>query len=248
MTFHVPHLGGLSGFVHTHQAASIIAAVAIVGGGMAATAVAWDSTQSSSPAAVSHVGHMTSQATRQLHQWTAHHRAYQTQMGWLRSRHGYQGQHWLAHYRGYQHQLGWLRAHHTWAHGQTLGSYQAYQTRFHNERAWISHHHAYQTQLGWLTHHRSYQNQHWLAHYRGYQHQLGWLTHHRGYGHGQSLGHYRAYQTRMHWLRQHWTWTGRTCTAPPGPPQPHLDERPHGRRLGERAHPAPGADAFTAGQ
>ena len=75
MTLHAPHLGGISAFVHTHHVASIIAAVAVVGGGTAVAGVAWNSTQSTLPPAASQASRMSSQATRQLHQWTAHHRA-----------------------------------------------------------------------------------------------------------------------------------------------------------------------------
>jgi hypothetical protein len=208
---HGLHMGTITGFVHAHHMASIIAATAVVGGG--AAGAAWHSSQpaSTTTTTAARTSHHVGRHSAQTRQWMSHHRAYQTHLGWL-DHHGYRDAHWMAHYRGYRNQLGWMLGHRGYAHGRTMGSYRADTARFqtmHHRWMWTRHARAYHAQLAWMLHHRSYQDRQWLHHYNGYRHELGWMLGHRAYApHGHMVGRYRAYQTRMHWLRDHWTWNG----------------------------------------
>ena len=236
---HGLHIGVITGFVHAHHMASIIAATAVVGGG--AAGAAWHSSQPTSTpptTTAARTSHHARQHSAQMREWMSHHRAYQTHLAWL-DHHSYRDGHWMAHYRGYHHELGWMLGHRGYARGRSIGNYRADTAHFqtmHHQWMWTRHTRAYHAQLAWMLHHRSYQNRQWLHHYNGYRHELGWMLGHRAYApYGHMIGRYRAYQTRMHWLRDHWTWNGpQTRRLDLVRAQPHLDEPPHGRRLADR--------------
>ena len=198
MTLHAPHLGSVGGFIHTHHLVSAIAAVAVIGGGAAVTATAWHSTQPNQAQTMMH-----------RHQWMAHQRAYDRQVGWL-GHHGYQTPGWMHHYRGYQAQVGWMRAHNAWAPHPVPGfaGMQARMVGMYHHWAWNGHQHRYYWQMGWLLNHRAYQNHHWLNRYAAYRHALEWMRTHMAWAPpGHQFGRYRDYESHLAWMRHHWMWT-----------------------------------------
>jgi hypothetical protein len=150
-------MAGVTGFLHAHHVASIVAATAMVGGG--AAGAAWHSSQPVSTPSPAHgnAAQRSPGTAAQVSRWMAHHRAYFAQLGWLR-RHDLRDHRWMAHYRSYSRQLDWMLRHRAYGHmpdGDRVSHARMHWLRDH--RSWNS---AQMHRSTWYRHNHRWMHDH----------------------------------------------------------------------------------------